>query len=556
MPFTAVADPSSAGAPRFASWAARPPMGWNSWDCFGCTVTEALTKTNADFMAEHLKSHGWEYVVVDIQWYDSQSTNWHYAPLSGAVLDPYGRLLPAPSKFPSSTNGQGFKPLADSIHRRGLKFGVHLMRGIPREAVRRNCPILGTAAHATQIADTNSICDWNPDMYGVDMTRPGAQEYYNSVFDLLASWGVDFVKVDDSARPYHEPEISAIRKAIDRCGRPMVLSLSPGPTPLVQASHVLQHANMWRLVDDLWDNWQTVVPIFELCNVWTPYRQPGTWPDIDMLPLGAINVGLEMKHESTQFTRDEQLTLMTLWCITRAPLIFGGHLPWSDAFTLSLLTNDDVIAVDQFSQGNRQLFHTNDTIAWIANVPDSPDRYLALFHAPDQDVTLDPAKALFGSDVLTAAQDRNRCPIRASIKGVKRLYLHVDNAGDGSDWDDANWIEPELTGPGGAPRLKLTDLKWKLATAGWGRARVNRNVDDQPLTSHGHPAGWGIGTHADSIIEYELPEGYETFNAVGAVDEGTGGRGTVRFELYDENGARHHATNATVTVTLSDLGFR
>lgn len=370
---------------KFLEWAPVPPMGWNSWDCFGATVTEEQTKANADYMAKKLAKHGWNYIVVDIQWYEPQSGGWDYDKNPKPVLDDYGRLLPVEAKFPSSANGKGFKPLADHLHGLGLKFGLHLMRGIPREAVKRNLPVLGTSFHAADIADTNSTCAWNPDMFGVDITRPGAQEYYNSVFQLLASWDLDFVKVDDLSRPYrqHLGEIEAIRRAIDQSGRAIVLSTSPGPTPLGEAAHVSSHANMWRLTDDFWDDWKLLKHAFDTCNNWSPYRGPGHWPDPDMLPLGAVRVGPKMNRNWTRFTRDEQRTLMTLWCISRAPLMFGGHLPWNDEFTESLLTNDEVLAVDQHSEGNRQLFRTNDLVAWTALVPDSNDRYLALFNTTD-----------------------------------------------------------------------------------------------------------------------------------------------------------------------------
>ncbi len=367
----------------FGAWADRPPMGWNSWDCFGCTVTESLVKTNADYMASRLTSHGWQYIVVDIQWYEPQSTGWQYNPHPKPVLDEYGRLLPVIAKFPSATNGNGFKPLADYIHGRGLKFGLHLMRGIPRKAVELNLPIVGSTHHAADIANTNSTCRWNPDMFGVDMSKPGAQEYYDSVFKLMASWDLDFVKVDDLARPYHTEEIEGIRKAIDHSGRKIVFSMSPGPTPLNQGEHAETHANLWRLMDDFWDDWKPLKNAFEVCNSWTPYRAVGHWPDPDMLPLGALRVGPKMEHHWTKFTPDEQRTVMTLWSISRAPLMFGGHLPWNDDATLSLITNDEILAVDQASTNNRQLFRTNDLIGWVAEIPDSQDRYLALFNAQD-----------------------------------------------------------------------------------------------------------------------------------------------------------------------------
>jgi hypothetical protein len=358
-------------------------MGWNSWDCFGTTVTEAQVKANADYMAEHLKAHGWQYIVVDIQWYEPNATGYQYRRNAVLVMDQWGRLLPAPNRFPSAANGSGFKPLAEYVHSKGLKFGIHLMRGIPRQAVRQNTPIKDTPYHAQDIADPNDRCPWNPDMFGVDMSKPGAQEYYNSVFDLIASWEVDFVKVDDISRPYHrhQQEIEAIRKAIDQTGRAIVLSLSPGETPLTAAEHVKRHANMWRISDDFWDRWPAVVEQFSRLARWNPHHGPGYWPDADMLPFGV----LEMGRRRSRFTPQEHYTVMTLWCIARSPLIFGGDMTRMDDFTLSLLTNDEVIAVNQHSINNRPLFEADRLIAWVADLPGSDERYLALFNTRDPD---------------------------------------------------------------------------------------------------------------------------------------------------------------------------
>jgi len=537
----------------FHAWAPTPPMGWNSWDCFGATVTEELTKANADYMAEHLASHGWQYIVVDIQWYEPQSKGWDYHPNPKPVLDEFGRLWPVVAKFPSSADGKGFKPLADYVHSKGLKFGVHLMRGIPREAVKRNCRILSTDHTASGIADTGSTCAWNPDMYGVDMTRPGAQEYYDSVFKLLAQWHVDYVKVDDLSRPYneHKPEVEAIRKAIDACGRPMVLSTSPGATPIDAAQHVATHANLWRLADDFWDSWPQLKEEFDLCDRWSAYIGPGHWPDPDMLPLGAINVGPQMKKGWTKFSRDEQVTLMTLFCMARAPLMFGGHLPWTDEFTLSLISNDEVLAVNQHSLHNRQLFRRDDLVAWVADVPDSPDKYLALFNAKDPDDGFDHSRALFAGDILRGRSSQ-AAEITADIRGARKLFLQVTTAGDGFDYDHADWIEPRLIGPDG--ERKLTELKWIKATAGWGETRVAKNASGQDLTRDGKPVVFGIGTHAPSVIEYDLPAGYETFRATGVMDPGSRGRGSVQFRVYSEQALVPVKETATVSVPLADAG--
>lgn len=378
---TTSAEETIANLP-FHDWAKTPPMGWNSWDCYGTAVTEEQTLANADYMAEKLKSHGWQYITVDIQWYEPNARSHNYRPDALLEMDDYGRLLPASNRFPSADQTHSFKPLADAIHAKGLKFGVHLLRGIPRQAVRQNTPILGTPFHASDIANVHDICQWNPDMYGIDMTKPGAQEYYDSVLSLLATWEIDFLKVDDLSRPYHTAEIEAIRKAIDKTGRPILFSTSPGATPLADGAHVAAHANMWRISDDFWDEWKLLKEQFERLNAWTPFRGPGHFPDADMLPLG--NVLAYKQHGWTRFSHDEQQTLMTLWCIARSPLIMGGNLPKNDDFTLALFTNDMVLAVDQKSTHNRQLYRNGDLICWIADVPGSPDKYVALFNAQDR----------------------------------------------------------------------------------------------------------------------------------------------------------------------------
>ena len=273
---------------------------------------------------------------------------------------------------------RSFKPVADYLHAKGLKFGLHLLRGIPRQAVAAKLPILGTSHTAADIAKTNSICFWNGDMFGVDMTKPGAQEYYDSVFALMASWDLDYVKVDDLSSSYHTDEIEAIRKAIDRSGRKIVFSTSPGATPVSQGHHIQTNANLWRISNDFWDDWRVLQEQFARLNNWTRFRGPGHWPDADMLPLG--NIRAWQRGGWTHFTKDEQFTLMTLWCIARSPLIMGGDLPHNDDFTLLLMTNDEVLSVNQNSTNNRQLFNTNNTVAWVADKPESKIKYLALFN--------------------------------------------------------------------------------------------------------------------------------------------------------------------------------
>ncbi|KAB8137606.1 glycoside hydrolase family 27 protein [Gracilibacillus oryzae] len=371
-------------------YALTPPMGWNSWDCYGATVTEEEVKGNADYMAENLKDFGWEYVVVDIQWSEAGAVSSAYRPFIPLDMDEFSRLIPAVNRFPSSADGKGFKPLAEYIHDKGLKFGIHIMRGIPRQAVHQNTAILGSDVRARDIAKPNSICPWNTDMYGIDHTKEGAQEYYNSLFDLYAEWGVDFVKVDDIAdsRLYgiHADEIKMIRKAIDQCGRPMVLSLSPGPAPLDHASLLTENANMWRMTDDFWDIWHLLYDMFDRCYKWSKTIGPGYWPDADMLPLGHIGIrsvdgGASDRY--TRFTKDEQLTMMTLWSIFRSPLMFGGELRDNDDWTLSLLTNEEVLEAHQKGTGARQVLRENDKVVWMS-YGENDTIYLALFNLTDE----------------------------------------------------------------------------------------------------------------------------------------------------------------------------
>ena len=369
----------------FWQLAKTPPMGWNSWDCFGPTVTEKEVKANADYMSENLKKHGWEYVIVDIRWFVENDKAGGYNETDPIyTMDKYGRFMPAVNKFPSAADGKGFKPLADYVHSKGLKFGIHLMRGVPVQAVKKKCPIMGTKLTASDIYSEKMQCKWLHDMYTVDSLREGAQAYYNSIFNLYASWGVDYVKVDDLSKPYHQGEIEFIRKAIDQSGRPMVFSTSPGATALQKADHIVNHANLWRICDDFWDNWDALKPQFKRCADWAPSIGAGHWPDADMLPLGRISVrGERGADRMTGFSHIEQYTLMNLWAIFRSPLMFGGDLPSNDSFTLSLLTNDDVLAVNQHSGGNRQLKENNGLVVWTADAPGSDDKYVAFFNTRD-----------------------------------------------------------------------------------------------------------------------------------------------------------------------------
>ena len=319
--------------------AATPPMGWNSWDCYGTTVTEAEVKANAAYMAKHLKQHGWQYVVVDIQWSDAQARSHGYRPDAALAMDRYGRLIPAPNRFPSSVEGRGFKPLADYVHGLGLLFGIHIRRGIPRRAVKDNLPVFGSKVRAADIA-----------------------------------------------RPAHRGEIAALHAAIQKTGRPIVLSLSPGPAMVKDPAFFQENANMWRISDDFWDDWKALRLNFILMSIWSGMARPGAWPDADMLPLGRIGIRAERgDNRMTRFTRNEQRTVMSLWSIAQSPLMFGGDLPGNDAFTLSLLTNDEVLAVDQHAAHGAASAEAGDSIVWTADAAGTDAKFIAVFNVGDRE---------------------------------------------------------------------------------------------------------------------------------------------------------------------------
>ncbi|WP_318542659.1 glycoside hydrolase family 27 protein [Marixanthotalea marina] len=372
---------------RFKDWAQTPPMGWNSWDCYGPTVQEHEVKANADYMASHLKDYGWDYVVVDIRWFVENTKRHGYNQIDPRyVLDAYGRYMPATNRFPSASDGSGFKALADYVHQKGLKFGIHIMRGIPTEAVKRKLPIKGTdGITADQVYTTENQCKWLKDNYTIVADKPGAQEYYDSIFELYAEWGVDFVKIDDLSAPiYHEDEINLIRKAIDKCGRPIVLSTSPGATPVTAGPHVSEHANMWRMVNDVWDHWRHLDHLIGVSQDWFSYIKPGTWPDCDMIPLGRLSIrGERGDDRMTSLTKDEQYTLMTFFTIFRSPLMFGGDLPSNDDFTLSLLTNKEVLKMHAESSQVRSLYYDEDKTAITSKNENEDWTYLALFNLSD-----------------------------------------------------------------------------------------------------------------------------------------------------------------------------
>lgn len=365
------------------SFAPKPPMGWNSYDCFGWAVDENEFKANVDFVANNLKEYGWEYCVVDFCW---------SYPLKGPInapfqkyengrfdielwLDEYGRPIPAPTKFPSA-NGS-FKYLADYCHERGLKFGIHLMRGIPRQAVKYKMPILGTNGITADMIISGEDCDWLNHNKGIDMEKEGAQEFLNSIFEQYAEWEVDYIKLDDAARPYsagRRAEVEGYHKAIMNSGRPMVLSLSPGAishetAPVEEAEHFIKYANCWRIKDDVWDDTRHLRDIFPIAAKWAPYIGAGHFPDADMLPIGRLlKCGGFGGERDSRLTEKEKEVMMNLWAIMRSPLMMGGHLPESKEEDLKFYKQKEIIDINQNSSENRVVVNDTKYPVWGAKV--------------------------------------------------------------------------------------------------------------------------------------------------------------------------------------------
>ena len=281
-----------------------PPMGWNSWDAYGLTITEPQFRANVDVLRDKLLPFGWNYAVIDEGWFFENPSDRPTPDKLRYAIDPYGRYVPVPARFPSAVvpgspspqispsdathklsatiESTSFATLGEWVHSQGLKFGIHIVRGIPRAAVERNLPIQGSDFHAQDAADQTDACPWDPTNWGVRDNAAG-QAWYDSLLRQYASWGVDLLKVDCIAdHPFKLDEIEMIHRAIQKTGRPIVLSLSPGPTALAHAAEVTRLANMWRIADDEWDVWsaapgktfpQGVKDQFARLAAWAPYAR-------------------------------------------------------------------------------------------------------------------------------------------------------------------------------------------------------------------------------------------------------------------------------------------
>ncbi len=572
----------------FRTWAETPPMGWNSWDCYYSSVNEDIVLQNARYMRDNLKEYGWEYVVVDIRWYANHPSlgggNYNQSN-PDCVLDEYGRYLPSPRRFPSAVQdgrNVGFKVLADSIHGMGLKFGIHIMRGLPRyilgdrDAYRLRGREDVTGTGWSQVyKGTSSECTWLRDNLTVRDNELG-QLYYNSICDLYAEWGVDFIKVDDMSRPFHSDEVRMLRRAIDQTGRPMVLSLSPGKTQLGYAGECLENANMWRMMDDLWDNWTSVQAVFAEADAWQPYYRSGNYADCDMLPMGRIGMTVSDPGycggdagRTSNLNSNEQRTMMTLWGICHSPLFFGGEMTRNTSFINSLLTNEEYLHMHRYGVDAHQVSRHNGQIVWTATEPVTGDRYLALFLTDAGNGWIYDDAALWHSQLMTYTTTGHKEDVDIQLpEGTTQLALVWDDGGDNYNYDHGDWLNPTFISAGGYEVPVTGEMKKSQYTNSYfNRITEDKNVDNGgKMKVMGISYDRGFSADANAVYIVNVPDSIVRFKATVALDDSgigqTGSTTSMRFYLFDADPRTSlqdspYAGSFTnqFTVDLTDYGF-
>ncbi|CAN0896297.1 unnamed protein product [Linum grandiflorum] len=354
-----------------------PPRGWNSYDSYCWTISEQDFLQSAQIVAKYLKHHGYEYVVVDYLWYRRLVPGAYPDALGFDVIDEWGRMVPAPDRWPSANSGKGFAEVAEKVHSLGLKFGIHVMRGLSRQAYDANTPILDIATgqayeesgrkwSARDIGIKERSCAWMQNGFmSVNTSLPAGRAFLRSLYHQYADWGVDFIKHDCVfGDDFNLDEIKFVSGVLKHLHRSIVYSLSPGTsvTPAM-ANELRGLANMYRVTADDWDSWRDVASHFDVSRDFAKAEMvPGegllgnSWPDLDMLPLGWLtdqgsNLG---PHRQCNLTLDEQRTQMTLWSMARSPLMFGGDVRKLDMNTYKLITHPTLLEINDYSSNNME----------------------------------------------------------------------------------------------------------------------------------------------------------------------------------------------------------
>jgi len=373
---TAVATGVATAPPAVASnngLSIRPAMGWSSWSFVRRWPSEAKIKAQADAMVSSgLAAHGFVYVNLDDFWQKCDA--------EGFVVDGNGRWVVDTAKFPS-----GIRALADYVHGKGLRFGFYVTPGIAKNAVTLNTPIAGTSLHAQDIADTtrtekNYNCH---NMYFIDYSKPGAQEFVNSWANQFASWGVDYLKIDGVGSS-DIPDVQAWDTALRQTGRPINYALSNN-LPIADATTWRQLANSWRTQGDVecycgpgpngsgypLTDWSHVFSRFGSAAAWQPYAGPGGWNDLDSLEIGnGDQVGLNA---------DQRRSVFTLWAMAASPLLLGTDLTALTSTDLAMLTNDRLIGVNQDGVAASRIVNSGSNQVWRKREANG-DYIVALFN--------------------------------------------------------------------------------------------------------------------------------------------------------------------------------
>ena len=347
--------PQKANASKYNNLTQLPFMGWSSWSSIRKNPTEESLKKAADILAAKFKSHGYQYVNLD----DFYQLDWT------TTVDHYGRWVVDPRKFP-----HGMKSLGDYIHKKGLKFGLYVTPGIPKAAVDRNTPIEGTPYHAKDIADLSKGQERSynfQNMYYIDYSKPGAQEFIDSWAKLLASYGVDYLKID-GVGTWDIPDIKAWAKALKNTGRPIHLELSNN-LDIKSVSTWKDLSNGWRTSRDVESygketitDWDHVSKRFAQAANWQRYAGPGGWNDFDSLNVANGNLdGL---------TDEEKRSYVSLWAIAASHFVIGSSLTSLDNYGVSLLTNDEIIAADQSGVAGKRLSRTSTSQVFYQHLSD------------------------------------------------------------------------------------------------------------------------------------------------------------------------------------------
>ncbi|KAI5352255.1 PREDICTED: alpha-galactosidase [Prunus dulcis] len=366
--------------------ASTPPRGWNSYDSFIWTISEEEFLQSSDIISKQLLPHGYEYAVVDYLWYRRKVPGAYVDSLGFDVIDEWGRPIPDPDRWPSSKGGKGFTEVAAKVHSLGLKFGIHVMRGISTQAVNANTPILDTAKGtayeesgrkwtAQDIGIKERTCAWmNNGFMSVNTELGAGKAFLRSLYQQYAEWGVDFVKNDCVfGEDIDVPEISFVSEVLKQLDRPILYSLSPGTraTPTM-AKDISGLVNMYRITGDDWDSWGDVLAHFDVSRDFAAANMIGangllgkSWPDLDMLPLGWLsNAGSnDGPHRYTNLGLREQRTQMTLWSMAKSPLMFGGDVRKLDDTTYGLITNPTLLEINSFSSNNKEFPYVSSNLS-------------------------------------------------------------------------------------------------------------------------------------------------------------------------------------------------